>query len=75
MVITDELKEGISSVCFSETKTKLAAICNDENHRIVIFDYKKLEEKQTNFTSTDRVIIASGNSSPNIPFDFKFDID
>lgn len=73
MVITDELKAGISCVCFSESKSRLAAICNDENHRIVIYDCGKLDKKQSDPTYFDKGIIASGNSTTNIPFDLKFD--
>lgn len=73
MVITDELKSGISCVCFSQTKARLAAICNDENHRLVIYDCAKLQKKQIDPTFFDRGIVASGNTSTNIPFDLKFD--
>lgn len=42
MIITDELKDGISCVSLSESQSRLAAICNDENHKLVVYDCKKL---------------------------------
>jgi hypothetical protein len=51
MIITDELKDGVSNVCLSESQLRLAAICNDENHRLVVYDCKKLLKKQTDPTT------------------------
>lgn len=51
MIITESLKDSVSSVCLSESKNFLAAVCNDENHQLIIYDLKALQKKQDSPTS------------------------
>ena len=74
MIITEELKDAISNICLSESKSRLAAICNDFNHKIIIYDVNKLLIKRDDPTNVDKTVIAFGNTLNNIPFDLKFDV-
>lgn len=45
-IVSDELKDSVGNVSLSHSKNLMAAICNDLGHTLVIYDCKKLLEKQ-----------------------------
>lgn len=41
--ITKDLRDSIGAVSFSPSQKYLAATCNDEDHRLVVYDLHKLK--------------------------------
>jgi WD40 repeat protein len=49
--ITKGLKDSIGTVCFSPSQKYIAATCNDEDHRLVVYDLDQLKSIENNLTS------------------------
>jgi hypothetical protein len=59
----------------SNSKSLLAVICNNTEHRLVIYSYSQLLKTQTDITSTDNGIVAFGNLGKSVILDIKFMIN
>jgi hypothetical protein len=42
MIIYKELTSSVATLCFAAKQNLLAATCNDEDHKLVIYDLKEL---------------------------------
>jgi hypothetical protein len=53
----------------------LAVVCNDENHKLVIYNLNDLKELEKNITSTKTGIVCFGPLTKSLVFDIKFTLD
>ncbi len=75
MIISKELEYSVGNVCISKSKDLLAVSCNDEEHKIVIYDLKRLRQIQKDLTSQETGVLAVGSSGKNCILDLKFTPD
>lgn len=75
MMISKELTNSVATLCFSPSQKLLAATCNDEDHKLVIYNLNELKELQKNLTSTKTGIICKGPLTKSLVFDIKFTLD
>jgi hypothetical protein len=43
-MISKELTNSVATLCFSPSQKLLAATCNDEDHKLVIYNLNELKE-------------------------------
>ena len=72
LIISEGLKGSVGNICLSESRNLIAAVCNDEGHKLIIYDCKKLLEKQENPLIEDNGIISEGTATKNVVFDVRF---
>jgi WD40 repeat protein len=75
LMISKELCSSIANVCFSPSQKLLAATCNDEDHKLVIYNLNELKELEKKLTSTKTGIICFGPLTKSLVFDIKFTLD
>lgn len=71
-VVTAELKNSVGNICLSHTRSFMAAVCNDEDHSLIVYDCKLLLEKQDKPLMKGNGVVASGTLTKNIVFDIRF---
>lgn len=74
-IISKELASSVANLCLSPSQKILAATCNDEDHRLVIYNINELRELEKNLTSTKTGIICAGPLTKSLVFDIKFALD
>ena len=74
-IVTEELKDSVGNICLSHTRNYLAAVCNDSEHKLVVYDCIKLMARQRNPLLTDSPVVSVGSVTKNIVFDIRFSLN